>query len=151
MPDPVPISVSDVRREIYRASEFAAGEGQPSTDLLGSLFHRAFQLMMDPRADCGWPNVLDRDSLNDSERLRNEVYAGVVGPHLRANQAKLRNSAQEVLTMWEAVGHLSQQVCQLLANSCERKLLQYDIGKNLWLGAEQFSACLLYTSPSPRD
>ena len=140
MPDPVVISVSDVRREIYRASEFASGEGEPSTDLLGSLFHRVFKLVMDPEAQCGWTNVLDRESLNDPERLRNEVYAGVVGPHLREHQAKLRTSAQEVLAMWAAVGHLCRQVCQLLTNSCERKLLRYDAAKNLWQGAEQFSA-----------
>ncbi len=139
MPDPVLISVSDVRREIYRASEFAAGEGQPSTDLLGSLFHRAFRMVMDPNEECGWTNVLDRDTLNDSTRLRDEVYSIIIGPRLRENQGILQASASEVLTMWEATGHLCRQVCRLLVNSCEQKLIQYDAGANVWRGAERFS------------
>jgi DNA segregation ATPase FtsK/SpoIIIE, S-DNA-T family len=140
VPEPVVIGVSDVRREIYKASEFAAGEGQATTALLGSLFHRVFRALMDPEAECGWPNVLDRESLGDSERLQNEIYAALVAPHLIENQAKLQSAAREVLTMWEATGHLCRQVCHLLTNSCHEKLLEYDAGRNRWLGAEQFSA-----------
>jgi hypothetical protein len=94
---------------------------------------------MDTKEECGWTNVLDRDTLNDSTRLRDEVYAGIVGPRLRENQAVLQGSANEVLTMWEATGHLCRHVCQLLTNSCERKLIQYDVAANVWRGAERFS------------
>jgi hypothetical protein len=139
MPDPVLLSVSDVRREIYRAAEFASGTGQPSTDLLGSLFHRVFQSVMDPEAECGWTNVLDRDALNDPARLQVEVYASIVGPHLRANQAVLQDSAREVLTMWQAIGHLCEHLCRLLVNSREQKLIHYDVAANVWRGSEQFS------------
>ncbi len=139
MPGPVLVSVSDVRREIYRASEFSAGNGQPSTDLLGSLFHRVFQSLIDPASPCGWASVLDRDTLSDSARLRDEVYAAIVGPRLRENQAALQNSANEVLSMWAATGHLCARICRLLTNSYDQKLIHYDAGANAWRGAEQFS------------
>lgn len=140
MAAPVVISVSDVRREIYKASEFAAGDGQPSTELLGTFFHQAFREMIDPQSECGWSNVLDRDSLDDADRLRKEAYASVLGPLLRENQERLRSSSQQVLTMWEALGHLARQVCQLIQNSCRQKLIHYDTASNAWRGAQHFSA-----------
>ena len=133
------ISVSDVRREIYRASDFAAGGGQPSTEVLGSLFHRVFRSLLNADDECGWVNVLDRETLNDSKRLLEQVYTAVVGPRLRENQAALQNSARAVLTMWEATRHLCEHVCRLLTNNCQQGFIRYDAGANVWLGAEQFS------------
>ena len=60
MPDPVRVSVSEVRREIYRASGFAAGDGAPSAEKLGTLFHRVFQTLMEPNSRTS-QNVLATD------------------------------------------------------------------------------------------
>jgi S-DNA-T family DNA segregation ATPase FtsK/SpoIIIE len=140
MPEPVRLSVSEVRREIYSASGFAAGDGQPSTGLLGTVFHQMFRSIMDSRSEeLGWPAVLDPETLNDHERLREHAYDNILGPKLRENQAALQTSAGEVLALWEATGHLCRYICQLLTNSQEQNILRYRPGSNDWTGAEQFS------------
>ena len=140
MPEPVRLSVSEVRREIYSASGFAAGDGQPSTGLLGTIFHQMFRAIMDSRSEeLGWPAVLDPENLNDHERLREHAYNNILGPKLRENQAALQTSASEVLTLWEATGHLCRYICQLLINSHEQNILRYRPGSNNWAGADQFS------------
>ena len=139
MPEPARVSVSEVRREIYRASGFAAGEGQPSTELLGTLFHKVFQSLMQPDSSLGWTVALDAENLQDHQRLRQHVYANLVGPRLRENQAALQSSAREVLAFWEAIGHLCQYVCQLLTNGVEQGLLRYDTRAHRWTGQDQFS------------
>ncbi len=140
MPEPVRLSVSEVRREIYSASGFAAGEGQPSTGLLGTVFHQVFRSLMDSEsAQLGWPAVLDPETLHDHERLREHAYDNILGPRLRENQGALQACASEVLAMWEATGHLCRYICQLLTNSKEQNILRYRPGTNDWEGAEQFS------------
>jgi hypothetical protein len=139
VPEAVRVSVSEIRREIYRASGYAAGEGQPTTEFLGTLFHRVFQAVMDPASDLAWTNVLDAESLNDAGKLQEHVYASVVGPRLRQNQAALQTSAAQVLAMWEATGHLCRYICQLLTNSVAQHKLRYDAARREWIGLEQFS------------
>lgn len=140
MPDPVRLTVSEIRREIYRASGFAAGDGQPSTDLLGTIFHQVFRALMDANSPVGWPSVLDPETLSDHERLREHAYENIVGPKLRQNQAALQTSAAEVLAMWEAVGHLCRYICQLLTNSCQQNILTWNPATNEWAGAEHFTS-----------
>ena len=65
MPSPIRLSVSQVRREIYKASGFAAGDGEPSTNLLGTIFHQVFEAMMDAESAARWDSVLDP---GDAER-----------------------------------------------------------------------------------
>ncbi len=140
MPEPIRIAVSEVRREIYRASGFAAGDGQPSTDLLGTIFHRVFRTLMDANSPIGWHAVLDPETLHDYERLRQHAYDNILGPALRENQGALQTSAAEVLSMWEAAGHLCRYICQLLTNSREQGILTWRPASNDWAGAECFSS-----------
>ena len=139
MASSVLVTVSDVRREIYRAAGRTASDSGASTPWLGTLFHEVFRRVMQPdSADC-WSNVLDTDTLSEHEKLREHVWIRVVGPKLRQNQAALQRSAREVLTFWEAVGHLCQYISQLLTNSVDQRALRYDRRKLEWLGMEQFS------------
>lgn len=139
MPDPVRVTVSDVRREIYRAAGYAGSGGRRSTHSLGSLFHRVFQSLMSAHSELSWTAVLDTGSLGDSERLREHAYDSIVGPWLRQNQAALQGAAGEVVGLWEATGHLCGFICQLLKNSFDRKTLQYDSKAGTWAGADQFA------------
>ncbi len=136
MPEPVRLSVSEVRREIYRASGYAAGNGRPGTHLLGVIFHRVFKTLMDPTSPFCWTEVLDPDTITDHAHLRQHAYENILGPKLRENQAALQTSAVEVLSMWEATGHLCEYICKLLKNSLEQKVLSYHNG---WQGAENFT------------
>ncbi len=135
MPEPVRLSVSEVRREIYRASGFAAGEGQPSTELLGTIFHQIFRGLMDVESPLCWTQVLDAETLGDSGRLREHVYQNMLGPQLRENEGALQTSAAEVLDLWTAVGELCGYICGMLRESVEQGVLTYRSG---WLGAENF-------------
>ncbi len=139
MPDAVRVSVSDVRREIYRASGYASGEGEASTEFLGTLFHRVFQAVMDPASEFAWHTVLDPENLQDAARLREHVYTNILGPRLRQNQAALQDCAQQVLSMWEATGHLCRHICQLLTNSVQQRHLRYDAATRTWIGLENFT------------
>jgi DNA segregation ATPase FtsK/SpoIIIE, S-DNA-T family len=140
MPEPVRVSVSEVRREIYGASGFAAGDGQPSNQMLGILFHKAFRALMRSDSDLGWANVLDADSLGDFAKLREHAYETIIGPYLRQNQAALQSCSQRVVTMWEATGHLCEFVCRLLTTSFREGTLRFDPDTHEWRGADQFSA-----------
>ena len=139
MPEPVRISVSDVRREIYGASGFATGNGHPSNQMLGSLFHRVFETLMCADSDLGWTNVLDIESLDDFAKLQEHAYETIIGPYLRQNQAALQSCSQKVVAMWEASGHLCQFVCRLLAASLREGTLRLDPETHEWRGADQFS------------
>ena len=139
MPEPVRISVSDVRREIYSAAGFAAGNGQPSNPMLGSLFHKAFQTLMCAESHLGWPNVLDAENLGDFAKLQEHAYETIIGPYLRQNQAALQSCSQKVVALWEATGHLCQFVCRLLEASFREGTLRLDPNTHEWRGADQFS------------
>ena len=139
MPEPVRVSVSDIRREIYRASGFAKGTGDASTQLLGALFHRVFESLMRPAGNLSWTNVLDAETLDDHQRLREHAYEEIVGPFLRQNQAHLQTSAAQVVSLWEATGKLCEYVCRLLTASRDQGVLSYDAAKNAWRGAGNFS------------
>ncbi|MEZ5354983.1 MAG: FtsK/SpoIIIE domain-containing protein [Bryobacteraceae bacterium] len=116
MPEPVRVPVSGVRREIWRAAGGQPGTGEPSTAMLGSLFHRSFRVLMGPDPLRNWQAVLDPDDVNHPDRLAAHVYETILGPRLRESQASLHGSASQVLSLWEATGHLCGWVCQMLAN-----------------------------------
>ena len=137
MPEAVRLSVSEVRRAIYRAAGGEAGEG--STAWLGQLFHEVFARLLRPGGAEHWSEVLDVDSTGDVERLREHVWAKFVGPRLRQNQGALQQRAREVLHFWEAIGHLCAHVSQLVTNSIERNAIQYDNRRQQWVGLEQFA------------
>ncbi|MGC2660425.1 MAG: DNA translocase FtsK [Bryobacteraceae bacterium] len=139
MPEPVRLSVSEIRREIRSASGFASGDGQASTALLGTIFHQVFSSLMDARSKLAWTAVLDPETLSDHDRLREHAYENIVGPRLRENQAALQASTQQVLDMWEATRHLCQYITTLLTNSHQEKVLAYEPASHSWSGAEKLS------------
>jgi hypothetical protein len=137
--EPARLSVSEVRRAIYIASDFDAGPGAPSCHLLGTLFHRVFQALMTSDSDLGWTSVLDAENLDDHERLQEHAYDRILGPFLRQNQAALQDSARMVVTLWNATGHLCRFICQLLINSQKQNVLRFDPDTHQWHGANRFS------------
>lgn len=139
MPSPVRITVSDVRRAIYRAAGHAAGSGRASTPWLGTLFHETFRRVMQPDSAESWANVLDVDTIHDYVRLREHVWFTIVGPKLRQNQAMLQQPSREVLAFWDAIGHLCQHICKFLKNSVEQNSLLYNPHSREWSWAEPFS------------
>ena len=104
MAEPVYVGVSEVRQEIHRASPFAAGYGEPGTEVVGTLFNEEFQTPAAPRAE----------GLCLQEPLREQVYANVVALKIRENQAALQSPSPEVLALCEATRQFCRDVCQLL-------------------------------------
>src|SRR5580700_5804117 len=72
---PVVVTVSRIRQELYRAAATdAAAAGQPTTALLGRIFHESFAVLMGPDSDRSWNRVLRPRDFEEPGRLREHVY-----------------------------------------------------------------------------
>ncbi len=102
------LSVSEVRRELYRAAgrKSATGDGQPTTMQLGRLFHQIFAELLGQNPERNVKAVLadaDRDPESWQAALIEHVYRHLVGPQLAEHRAILQAAAGETLSFWEAV------------------------------------------------
>ncbi|MGO9601031.1 MAG: DNA translocase FtsK [Isosphaeraceae bacterium] len=118
---PVTLQVRDVHSAIYQAGggPASAGDGAPSTILLGRLFHEIFTDLIGTDSRKSLKTTLDELSTESDARRREthrHVYDTVVGPRIRRNQANLHESSSHVLTFWRAVA----QLCDWLAESPEK-------------------------------
>jgi hypothetical protein len=118
---PVTLQVREVHSAIYKARggpDFA-GNGAPSTVLLGRLFHEIFTDLIGPDSRKNLKTTLGELSTeNDARRreIHKDVYDRLVGPRIRRNQANLHGSSPHVLTFWRAVVRL----CDWLVESPEK-------------------------------
>ena len=118
---PATLQVRDVHDALYLAGggPASAGQGAPSTVLLGRLFHEVFADLIGSDPQKNLKTVLtEGDEDVDAQRLsvRQHVYDHLVGPRLGRHQANLHSSAHHVLTFWQAVTHL----CDWLMESPEK-------------------------------
>lgn len=103
----VELSVRDVRTELMRAAGGRlSGDGEPSTRLLGTLFHEVFADLvgLDPTRS-GVRVLLEAGPERDVavERLVRHVYRVLVAPRLVRTQSLLQTTTPEVLSFWSAV------------------------------------------------
>jgi hypothetical protein len=140
----VVLQVREVREAIYQASGGlqGAGEGEPSTALLGDLFHTVFAHLVGPD-----PQKSFRAPLEEAEpeldqwrqALIRHAYQHLVGPGLLADQAYLHRSAAQVLTFWQAVQEMCGWLADTLWRTHERGLSAADWGQ--MINAEQQITC----------
>jgi len=129
----VTLQVRDVRAAIYQAAggPQSAGTGEPSTALLGRLFHEVFADLV---GEDGRKNF--RAALEDAEprsckwraALVGHTYQQLVGPRLRQHQAVLHHVTDRVLNFWDAVQELCHWLADLLWKERERGVLIPSLG-----------------------
>lgn len=115
----VAVQVRQVREELYRAAggPEAVGDGEPSTVLLGRLFHELFAELVDDDSPLYWPRALadaPPTLAGWQAQLIHEAYRKSVGPKLGQERAALRETTAEVLAFWEAAQGLCRWMAELL-------------------------------------
>src|SRR5262249_9915763 len=137
-PDPIVITVSRIRQELHRAAASGgSANGQPTTALLGRIFHESFAALMAPDSQSGWRRILVPGDLNDANKLREHVYTRFIGPRLAQYSAALQESSEEVLSFWCAVLEMCEWTRQMLATANASGLIRYDETAEAWRGSPQ--------------
>jgi hypothetical protein len=130
--------VAEVRQEIARLA--GAGAGEPSTPLLGGLFHEVCAGLWDAASGEGWQRIYRDGNLDDAARLPHAVYQAWAGPGLSRLQAALQASAREALDFWTAVEEFCRWSHGLLTAARDAALLRYDARAGQWEGADRLAA-----------
>ena len=135
---PVVISVSKIRQELHRAAGCdAAVNGEPTTALLGRIFHESFAALMSDQPGAGWRRALMPGDLEDANKLREHVYLRLVGPRLTQYAAALQASSAEVLSFWQAVSEMCEWTRKMLCAASGKGLISYDDIAEEWRGAPE--------------
>lgn len=108
----VQLSVADVRAALTRAAgNGAAGAGEPSTLLLGRVFHEVFAdlLSTDPLKS-GIKVVVEsgQDAERGNEQLLSHTWQRLLAPRMLRNAALLQGSSTQVLMAWKATQNLTR-------------------------------------------
>src|SRR5579864_5735790 len=137
---PVVVTVSRIRQELHRAAVSAPAEGQPTTALLGRIFHETFAALMGPDSAGNWRRALRPRDLDNPNRLREHVYVSLTGPKLLQSSAALQHSTDQVLAFWRAVCEMCEWTRGMLSTAQARGIIQYDERAGEWHGASDLVA-----------
>jgi S-DNA-T family DNA segregation ATPase FtsK/SpoIIIE len=125
------LTVSDIRQKIFEVSdEPSRGIGS----LPGQLFHRVADCALRNGHPAFWQFVLT-DEL-DAEEWAQKLYYEVLGPDLSNSQSPLRENGTEVWQLWCAVRSFTTWFCGLLSEAMRHDLIEYDVRKECWRGAD---------------
>jgi S-DNA-T family DNA segregation ATPase FtsK/SpoIIIE len=144
-PQPVNISVSRLREELWLASPPAAPADGPSA-VMGGLFHRTIGSLLN--GDAKWSVVLADDNLQDHALLQKHAYERILGPQLTRNEAALKESGRQLLWLWAALGEACKWLCAVLLAARDEGWIRYDAEAALWIGAERL---ILSEEPLSRE
>ncbi len=134
----VELSISDVRRALWRATPGVASQGEPSTPLLGQMFHELTAELLGDDQSSQWQAALDNETVADSAALDEHIYEKLLGPRLTARQAALRESGEQVLSLWKAATEFSRWLTTLLNGALQAGRIQFDKATRQWSGDQQF-------------
>src|SRR5687767_4037602 len=100
------MSVADVRQALTRAAgAHAGGQGEPSTLLLGRIFHEVFADLVSRDAVRSGLKVIAEsggDRKRTSGHLLDHTWHRLLAPRLRRHGAVLQPSSGHVLMLWKA-------------------------------------------------
>lgn len=137
--EPVSLTIAQVRDEIRRAG--AEGQiprtGEPSSPLLGRIFHDVFAELLGADLKVRWQAALEPESLSDRRKLLEHVYSKLLGPRITENQASLQERGPELLSLWRATQHMSDWIGGLLESSYRDKTIKFDRTAQRWTGDEK--------------
>jgi hypothetical protein len=125
------LTVSDIRQKIFEVSdEPSHGIGA----LPGRLFHQVADCALRNGHPAFWQFVLTNEL--DAEEWAQKLYHEVLGPGLTNSQSALRDNGLEVWQLWCAVRSFASWFCGVLSEAVNRGLLEFDVRKECWLGAD---------------
>jgi hypothetical protein len=151
--DAVTLSIGEVRNEIQRvAGPEAVGPGEPSSALLGRIFHEVFADLLGGQTQLQWQAVLTPETLAKRQGWTNHIYEKLLGPRLTERQAALQDSGAQVLNLWQSIRNMSEWVASLIEAAQRDGLIAFDRSTQRWTNAEQFCSAeqsLLWTLREP--
>jgi S-DNA-T family DNA segregation ATPase FtsK/SpoIIIE len=121
----VQLSVADVRAALSRAAgSSAGGPGEPSTLLLGRLFHEVFaDLVSTDPLRSGLKIVVESgaDRKRAIDQLLDHCWLRLLAPRLLRNAAVLQNSSAQVLMLWKATQNLTTWLADVVNELLEHR------------------------------
>jgi hypothetical protein len=134
----VELSISDVRRALWRAMPEGESDGEASSPLLGQMFHEITAELLGDDKLTQWQSALDNETVSDAHALEEHIYEKLLGPRLTARQAGLREAGEQVLGLWKATGELSRWLAGLLSEAQHSGRIRFDKATRQWAGDQQF-------------
>jgi S-DNA-T family DNA segregation ATPase FtsK/SpoIIIE len=137
------LTVTEVRQHLYWASggPRSAGAGEPSTALLGSIFHALYGALTGPDAQLNLVAPLelaDASVASWRQALVDHAFATVVAPALAQHEMVLQAGGAEVLGFWTAAKELCGWLAELMhshrAADTDRSLAA--LRKEIFAGSE---------------
>lgn len=124
----VRLTVSAVRQRIYEATH--SGK-HSSGSIAGQIFHRVAACALSNDHPAYWQaNLTDEFDVEEWILL---LYDYVVGPDLTRFHSALRDSGEDVLTLWSGVRSFARWFCELLRESVSNGAIAYDRATEQWL------------------
>ena len=133
----VQLSISDVRRALWRAIPSSESSGETSSPLLGQLFHEIAAELLGDDPSSQWQGALDDETLGDAHALEEHIYERLLGPRLTARQAGMGEAGEQVLGLWKATRELSQWLTALLSDAQRSGRIHFDKATRQWNGDSQ--------------
>lgn len=130
----VELSISDVRRALWREIPGVVSEGESSNPLLGQMFHEAVAELLGDDAALRWQDALDEETASDAAALQEHIYEKLLGPKLTARQAALREAGEQILSLWKATAELSRWLSNLLTDAQRQGRIRFDKAARQWTG-----------------
>lgn len=137
MPQPVELTVSQIRQAIWETDTATHGSHSVASLLTGKLFHETVAGLLGEDPHVSWQSALNDGALEDYERLRRHAYEHLLGPRLSRHEAALREQGGEVLCLWQAVGEMCRWLCRILSAARDRGWLRYDEHAERWIRTER--------------
>jgi S-DNA-T family DNA segregation ATPase FtsK/SpoIIIE len=133
----VQLSISDVRRALWRAMPDSESAGETSSPLLGQIFHEITAELLGDDKSRQWQSALDDGTAGNAQALEEHIYERLLGPRLTARQAGLREAGDQVLGLWKATVELSRWLTDLLSDAQRSERIRFDKATRQWTGEPQ--------------
>jgi hypothetical protein len=130
----VELSISDVRRALWREMPGADPGGESSNPLLGQIFHEATAELLGDDPALRWQGALDEETLGDAAVLQEHIYEKLLGPKLTGRQGALHEAGGELLALWKAADELSRWLSSLLTDAQRQGRIRFDKKARQWTG-----------------
>lgn len=143
------LSVSDVRSALQGAAgPFVSGNGEPATQLLGTIFHQTFAELVDANPEKSGLRIIAEGRHDEGRRLEQllaNTWSRLFAPRIVRHAASLQDASAQVMMCWRA----TQNLCRWLDSIAIALLMREPQLQGTWerlhelLAAEVHLSCEL--------